>query len=111
MKREKHDFEIHLRRKFIETAKQFIGVPYAKRYLDKDQENYYSPIFLDCCGLVRRVMHDLRESFGFSLGFGNQNYLFDTCPMQLTFEQLQPGDLIFYQATYHKRKKHITQKH
>jgi len=75
-----------LRKKFIETAKEYIGVPYAKRYLTENEELYYSPIFLDCSGLVRKVQYELREDFGFTLGFGNQNYQFDTCGIKLTYE-------------------------
>ena len=35
---------------------------------------YHSPLFLDCCGLVRRVLRDLKEEFGFSIGPWNQAY-------------------------------------
>ena len=64
----------------------------------------------DCCGLVRKVMKDLRAEFGFLIGNWNQAYQFDTLPVVLQFDQLQPGDLIFYEGTYtssrSKRQKH-----
>lgn len=81
-------------------AKSYVGVPYAKKHRKPDDPYYYSPIFLDCCGLVRRVVKDLQTDFGFRLAMLNQNYQMDVCPVKLTFEQLQPGDLIFYRATY-----------
>ena len=46
-------FKQQLREKFVETAKKYFGVPYAKRYWNPDEEMYNSPIFLDCCALVR----------------------------------------------------------
>ena len=35
---------------------------------------YHSKLFLDCCGLVRKVLKDLQEDFGFTIGPGNQAY-------------------------------------
>ena len=35
---------------------------------------YNSPLFLDCCGLVRQVVFDLGDEFGFTLGPWNQAY-------------------------------------
>lgn len=61
-----------LRAKFIETAKKYMGVPYAKRHLKPGDPNYDSPLFLDCCGLIRQVVFDLREDFGFTLQRWNQ---------------------------------------
>lgn len=43
------------------------------------------------------------------LGRGNQAYQYDTLPIDLEFDQMKPGDLIFYSAQYYK-PKHI-QKH
>lgn len=60
-------FKVNLRRKFIETAKSYVGVPYAKKHRTPEDPYYYSPIFLDCCGLVRRVVKDLQVDFGFRL--------------------------------------------
>src|SRR4051794_34330613 len=57
-----------LRKKFIDQAMGYIGVPYGKRYLKEDNPLYNSPIFLDCCGLVRQCVNDLAEDFGFMLG-------------------------------------------
>ncbi len=46
--------------------------PYARRYHGPDSPYFDAPLFLDCCGLVRRVMDDLQEDFGFRLGRWNQ---------------------------------------
>jgi hypothetical protein len=42
-----------LREKFLELAKKYFGVPYAKRYFNPGEPLYDAPIFLDCCALVR----------------------------------------------------------
>jgi len=60
-------FKQKLREKFVETAKKYFGVPYAQRYHQPGEELYNAPIFLDCCALVRQVVYDLREDFGFYL--------------------------------------------
>jgi len=64
-------------------------------------------LYLDCCGLVRRCLLDLKEDFGFEVGPWNQSYLFDTLPQDLADEpgsqsssRLKPGDLIFWTAEY-----------
>lgn len=90
-----------LREKFLEQAKKYLGVPYSKHWLKEDNPLYNSPIFLDCCGLTRQVVNDLKEDFGFMLGRWNQNYQFDTLPVKLEFHQMKPGDLIFYEATFY----------
>jgi len=77
---------MNLRRKFIEKAKSFIGVPYAKKHRTLNDPFYYSPIFLDCCGLIRKVVKELECDFGFRLAYGNQNYQMDQCPIKLTFD-------------------------
>ena len=66
---------------------------------------YHSPLFLDCCGLLRRVLRDLRHDFGFRVGPWNQSYLFDTLPITVEHEaDMKPGDLVFVSATYHNTK-------
>ena len=111
LKRGDPDFKQKLREKFVETAKQYYGVPYAKRFLKPDHPHYDSKLFLDCCGLVRRVVWDLKVDFGFTLGPFNQNYQFETLPICLGFEELQPGDLIFYEATYYPHMRFRKQIH
>ena len=59
------EFEFNVRRKFIEKAKSYIGVPYAKKHRESDDPYYYSPIFLDCCGLVRKCVKEMAPDFGF----------------------------------------------
>lgn len=36
---------------------------------------FSAKLFLDCCGLVRKVLKDLMEEFGFSIGPWNQAYM------------------------------------
>ena len=65
---------------------------------------YNSKIFLDCCGLVRRCVKDLRKEFGFKIGPWNQGYLYDTLPISLSEDEMKPGDLVFISATYFSPK-------
>jgi len=83
----------------------YIGVPYGKRYLSEEHPLYNSPIFLDCCGLIRQCVNDLKEEFGFMLGRWNQAYQFDILPEEVPYDKMKRGDLIFYTATYYKEKK------
>jgi hypothetical protein len=103
------NFRNRLRQKFIEQAKSYIGIPYSKKYHPEGTEYHNSPLFLDCCGLVRRCVYDLKDEFGFALGRWNQAYQYDVLPFEIKFEQMQPGDLIFYSAKYYdnKRKKQL----
>ena len=95
-----------LRKKFVEQAKKYIGVPYHPRYhKDESSEHYNAPLYLDCCGLTRRCLQDLADDFGFVVGRGNQAYQFETCPIELKEEDLKPGDLIFTEGTYTKEGK------
>ncbi|XP_048581079.1 uncharacterized protein LOC5512073 isoform X2 [Nematostella vectensis] len=103
-----------LRFKFLEGVKKYFGVPYAKRYHSPDSPHYDSPLFLDCCGLIRRVLLDLKEDFGFVVGGGNQAYMFDTLPNDIENEEdMKPGDLVFITATYYVNngKKWKKQRH
>lgn len=36
---------------------------------------YDAPLFLDCCGLIRKVLRDLKEEFAFDIGPWNQAYM------------------------------------
>ena len=65
---------------------------------------YDSPIFLDCCALVRQVVYDLRDEFGFQLDRWNQAYQIDTLPIILKHEEMKPGDLVFISGTYFNTK-------
>eukprot|EP00058_Branchiostoma_floridae_P028503 XP_002613994.1 hypothetical protein BRAFLDRAFT_67425 [Branchiostoma floridae] len=94
-----------LRHKFLETAKKYYGVPYAKKYHHPDSPEYGSPLFLDCCGLVRRVLRELKEDFGFTIGSWNQAYMFDTLPNVVEREEdMRPGDLVFVSGIYYNPK-------
>ena len=46
------------------------------------------------------MVQDLAEDFGFLIGRWNQAYMFDTLPIDLTLEEMKPGDLIFYEANF-----------
>ena len=58
----------NLRMKFLYELRKYIGVPYAKRYFKPGEPEYESSIFLDCCGLVRRVLWNMQYLFGFRIG-------------------------------------------
>ncbi|XP_033764222.1 uncharacterized protein LOC117345280 [Pecten maximus] len=101
-----------LRKKFVKRAKKYFGTPYAKKYWSPDQPEYKSRLFLDCCGLVRQVMRDLRKDFGFRLGPWNQAYMFDLLPNVVEREEdMKPGDLVFISGTYPRpnarQQKHL----
>ena len=91
-----------LRQLFIDKAKSYIGVPYAKRYQPEDAP--IAPLYLDCCGLIRQVLVDLSPEFGFTTGRWNQCYQFDTLPIVVEEKDMKPGDLIFYEGSYLSEK-------
>ena len=72
------EFKQELRQKFIDRAKTYFGVPYHKKYKEPDAPE--APLYLDCCGLVRQVMRDLADDFGFPIARWNQAYQFDIVP-------------------------------
>jgi hypothetical protein len=94
-----------LRNNFVNQALKYLGTPYSKKYLKEDNPLYNSPLFLDCCGLVRQCINDLKDDFGFMLNRWNQCYQFDTLPIKLKFEEMKKGDLIFYTAVFYPDKK------
>lgn len=74
-------------------------MPYSEKY--KKPEDPVAPLYLDCCGLVRKVVQDLGEEFGFLIGRWNQAYQMDTLPIRKAgVHELKPGDLIFYTGKY-----------
>lgn len=67
--------------------------------------HYNAPLYLDCCGLVRQVLLDLKEEFGFTIGPWNQAYMYDTLPIDLGgTADMKPGDLVFVSAIYNNPK-------
>lgn len=96
------EFKAMLRQKFIDRAMSYIGVPYHEKYQPEGSPAY--PLYLDCCGLVRQVVTDLREDFGFLIGKWNQAYQCDTLPIVLTESELRPGDLIFYEGLFYSNR-------
>jgi hypothetical protein len=101
------EFKDQLRQKFIDQLKKYYGVPYHEKYRG---DKPLAPLYLDCCGLIRQVLRDLQEDFGFVTGKWNQAYQFDVCPKEVPFEELRPGDLIFYEGTYTSERSK-SQKH
>ena len=89
-----------LREKFLSTAKTLLGIPYGKKYLLAHPE-YDGGVFLDCCALVRRTVSILKEEFGFALSRWNQAYQFDVLPDEIPYEEMKPGDLVFYSGIYY----------
>lgn len=89
-----------LRKKFLEQVQSYVGTPYSAARCGED-----AALYLDCCGLVRRALLDLKEDFGFEVGQWNQSYLFDTLPTAVAEEELQPGDLIFWTGQYDDPQK------
>ena len=101
-----------LRERFLALAHHYIGVPYAQKYWKPGSPEHESPIFLDCCGLVRKILRDMAQDLNFVVGPWNQAYLFDTLPVEVPFKELKPGDLVFYRAKfYSKRPGRKVQKH
>lgn len=72
-------------------------------------KEYKSNIFLDCCGLVRRALLDLRKDFGFRIGPWNQAYMLDTLPLEIEEENMQPGDLVFISGIYFNKSCNVLQ--
>lgn len=64
------EFKQNLRNKFIQQAKSYFGVPYAEKYQPEGAVKL--PLYLDCCGLIRQCLKDLRTDFGFLTGKWNQ---------------------------------------
>jgi hypothetical protein len=103
------DFKNALRSKFIEKAKSYLGVSYARRFQDPSTPE--ASLYLDCCGLIRQCLQDLSTEFGFVVGKWNQAYQMDTLPMIVEdISELKPGDLIFYEGIY-SSKRSKPQKH
>ncbi|XP_033642169.1 protein polyglycylase TTLL10-like [Asterias rubens] len=94
-----------LRMKFLERIKHYYGVPYGRKYHGPDSPDYNAPLYLDCCGLVRQVLLDMKEDFGFRVGRWNQAYQCDTLPITVHREEdMKPGDLVFVSAIFYNPK-------
>lgn len=94
-----------LRARFVDQVKSYLGTPYSQSkcgHADADK----APLYLDCCGLVRRCLLDLKEEFGFTPGPWNQAYQIDTLPIALSGpSEMKPGDLIFWSGKYNNPKR------
>jgi hypothetical protein len=103
-------FRNELREKFVARARHYFGVPYSSRAVEQmcaeEDPDRQAPLYLDCCGLVRQVLRDLADDFGFVVGPWNQAYLFETLPVRFeSVDELKPGDLIFTSAPYYSDKR------
>ena len=106
-----------LRAKFVKQVSSYVGTPYSAArnetstgdeslpIIPTSADDGHKALYLDCCGLVRRALTDLKEDFGFEVGPWNQSYLFDTLPQDIAECDLKPGDLIFWQAEYDDASK------
>jgi hypothetical protein len=54
---------------------------------------------------VRRAVRELQDDFGFRLGGGNQAYMLDTLPDEVSVAAARPGDLVFYRGRYTSVRK------
>ena len=109
-------FQEELRAEFVASARKYLGVPYSKSVATKfcaaGDPDLEAEKYLDCCGVVRQVLRDLSDKFGFAVGPWNQAYQFETlCENQhSSLAEMQPGDLIFTAGTYYdkerKRQRH-----
>lgn len=93
-----------LRKKFVEKAKSYIGVPYAASYWKEGEKHHNAPLYLNCSTLIKQILRDLAVDFGFKVGRWNQAYLFDTLPISQTLNDMKPGDLVFYSGIYNDPK-------
>ena len=93
-------FKKALRERFVAQARTYVGTPYSAKRNSAIESGraavdvqisdetgqaevdvqWDAQLYLDCCGLVRRTAHDLKEELGFELGCWNQSYQFDTLP-------------------------------
>lgn len=89
-------FKSQLRKRFVAAIESYVGTPYSAARNPEPPATRY----LDCCGLVRQALLDLKEEFGFEVGPWNQAYLHDTLPREVPAAELQPGDLVFWTAEY-----------
>jgi hypothetical protein len=93
-RRDDPQFKVELRRKFVQRVRHYLGVPYSlravKQLCEVGAPEFESEHFLDCCGLVRQVLRDLADEFGFVVGPWNQAYLFET--------DIHSGDVLLREA-------------
>lgn len=100
-----------LRKLFVDKAMSYCGTPYSRKEHPEGSELATYPIQLDCCGLIRQTLMDLKGEFGFEPLPYNQAYQFDTLPIRHdTHDSIREGDLIFYEGVYFDSKKR-PQKH
>ncbi|KAL0234721.1 hypothetical protein PCE1_001757 [Barthelona sp. PCE] len=86
-----------LRAQFLHHAHKYCGVPYSRKH-HKDFHESFPGLYLDCCGLIRRVFWKDIDA-GFNLGPWNQKYYFEALnDYIIPLEQAKPGDLIFYKG-------------
>mmetsp|Transcript_10083 Transcript_10083/g.28494 ORF Transcript_10083/g.28494 Transcript_10083/m.28494 type:complete len:489 (+) Transcript_10083:137-1603(+) len=96
-----------LRQKLVQTAKRYIGQPYAECYHDPDDarclpgsELPASTAFVSNTQLIEYAIDQLKGDFGFTLHPNcRPTHLYRMLRSDLTgFGDLDPGDLIFYET-------------
>ena len=95
-----------LRQRFVAQVKSYVGTPYNAKH--NGEQLAEGALTLDCCGLVRKALLDLKDEFGFEVGPWAQEYLFDTLPKEVAPSELEIGDLIFWtgEPDDPERKRH-----
>lgn len=63
--------------------------------------HHNAPLFLDCCGLIHKVLLDLKEDFGFTTRGGNQAYQVSTKPWREGEGDTQLGFGLGYTTRLH----------
>jgi len=118
-KRRQPAHRIGLRERFVQTAKRFIGTPYAKCYHDPTDARCLpgsklvdAPRFMNNVHLLVNVVEEMKKDFGFLLNLMCRPYhlyrLLDQEVADASF--LEPGDLIFYEV-YDRRTRSTRIKH
>mmetsp|Transcript_34552 Transcript_34552/g.107582 ORF Transcript_34552/g.107582 Transcript_34552/m.107582 type:complete len:485 (+) Transcript_34552:76-1530(+) len=110
---------IRLREQFVQTAKGFIGTPYAKCYHDPADARcapgsklFDAPRFMDSAQLIVNAVEELKKDFGFILDVECRPYhLYQLLDQEIADASfLEPGDFIFYEV-YNRRTRSATIKH
>lgn len=105
-RRSAEDAGEELRRRFVDTALDYVDTPYHRSYHEPGSTKYKpgsklkdAPLFLDHMQLIQKVVEDLKEDFGFLL-VSNCKPADCRSTLPIAFEDFadcKPGDLIFHE--------------